>query len=77
MNQCPKCGHQWPDQKRASGGRARWSGMTPEQRSAAARKAAKARWAKKGAKLDLLELSKQQLEAMREINKQLKRRKAK
>ena len=29
------------------GGRARWAGLSPEERSAAARKAVQARWAKK------------------------------
>lgn len=48
MNKCPKCGHQWPDDKRASGGKARWRGMNKKARSAAAAKAAKARWAKSG-----------------------------
>ncbi len=31
------------------GGRARWVGLSPEERSAAARKAVQARWAKKRA----------------------------
>ena len=38
MNKCPKCGHTWPDEKRAMGGKARWTGLTKLQRSAAARK---------------------------------------
>lgn len=46
MNKCPSCGHQWPDDKRAKGGKARWKGTTKKTRSAAASKAAKARWAK-------------------------------
>ena len=46
MNKCPKCGHEWPDDKRAKGGKARWKGTTKKTRSAAAAKAAKARWAK-------------------------------
>jgi hypothetical protein len=45
MNKCPKCGHTWPDAKRASGGKARWHGMTKAQRRKAASDAAKARWA--------------------------------
>lgn len=48
MNECPKCGHQWPDDKRAKGGKARWRGMNKKARSSAAAKAAKARWAKSG-----------------------------
>lgn len=47
MNKCPKCGHTWPDAKRASGGKARWHGLTKKQRSQAASEAAKARWAKR------------------------------
>ncbi len=47
MNKCPKCGHEWPDEKRAKGGKARWQGLTKEQRTAVARKAAQARWAKR------------------------------
>lgn len=46
MNKCPKCGHEWPDDKRASGGKARWRGMTKAQRKRAASEAAKARWGK-------------------------------
>lgn len=46
MNTCPKCGHCWPDEKRASGGKARWRGTTKAQRKRAASAAAKARWAK-------------------------------
>lgn len=46
MNKCPKCGHTWPDKDRAKGGKARWKGTTKKTRSAAASKAAKARWAK-------------------------------
>ena len=46
MNKCPKCGHTWPDTKRASGGKARWRGLTKKQRSQAASAAAKARWAR-------------------------------
>jgi len=46
MNKCPKCGHTWPDTKRASGGKARWRGLSKKQRSQAASDAAKARWAK-------------------------------
>jgi hypothetical protein len=33
MNKCPKCNHEWPDEKRAKGGKNRWKGMTKEQRS--------------------------------------------
>ena len=47
MNTCPKCGHQWPDEKRAKGGKARWRGMSKAQRKQAARDAAKARWARR------------------------------
>jgi hypothetical protein len=46
MNKCPKCGHEWPDEKRAKGGKARWSGVSKEKRSAAAKKAALVRWSK-------------------------------
>lgn len=46
MNKCPKCGHEWPDSKRASGGKARWRGMSKAQRKRAASDAAKVRWAK-------------------------------
>jgi hypothetical protein len=46
MNRCPSCGHEWRDTKRASGGKARWRGLTKEQRSKAASAAAKARWEK-------------------------------
>jgi len=47
MNKCPKCGHVWPDDKRAKGGEARWQGTTKGQRTAAARKAAQVRWEKR------------------------------
>ena len=47
MNTCPKCGHQWPDDKRAKGGKARWRGMSKSQRKQAASDAAKARWARR------------------------------
>jgi hypothetical protein len=30
---CPKCGHEWPDDKRAKGGKGRWKGITKKQRS--------------------------------------------
>jgi len=33
----------------SQGGKARWAGLSPEERSAAARKAVQARWAKKKA----------------------------
>lgn len=46
MNKCPNCDHEWPDEKRAKGGKARWKGTTKKSRSEAASKAAKARWAK-------------------------------
>jgi hypothetical protein len=46
MNKCPKCGHEWHDEKRASGGKARWQGMSKSERAQAASDAAKARWAK-------------------------------
>jgi len=45
MSTCPKCGHKWPDDKRAKGGKARWRGTTKVQRKKAASDAAKARWA--------------------------------
>lgn len=47
MNTCPKCGHQWPDEKRAKGGKARWRGMSKSQRKQSASEAAKARWARR------------------------------
>ena len=46
MNKCPKCGHEWADKGRTKGGKARWKGTTKKTRSAAASKAAKARWQK-------------------------------
>lgn len=46
VNKCPKCGHEWHDDKRAKGGKARWRGMTKTQRKRAASDAAKARWAR-------------------------------
>jgi hypothetical protein len=46
VNKCPKCGHEWPDDKRAKGGKARWRGMSKAQRKRAASDAAKARWAR-------------------------------
>jgi hypothetical protein len=46
MNKCPKCGHEWPDDNRAKGGKNRWKGMTKKQRGEQAKKAADARWAK-------------------------------
>jgi len=48
MNKCPKCGHEWPDDKRAAGGKARWQGVSKAKRSAAAKKAAQARWGSMG-----------------------------
>jgi len=50
MHKCPKCGHEWPDDKRASGGKARWKGTKKKDRSSAARAAALARWKTKPAK---------------------------
>lgn len=47
MNKCPKCGHEWPDDKRAAGGKARWKGVSKAQRKASAQKAAQARWSKR------------------------------
>lgn len=44
---CPKCGHEWPAENQRAGGKARWHGTTKKQRSEAARKAVKARWAKR------------------------------
>ncbi len=49
MNKCPKCGHEWPDDKRAAGGKARWKGTKKKDRSSAARAAALARWKTKQA----------------------------
>jgi len=46
MNKCPECSHEWPDDKRAKGGKARWRGMSKAQRRRAASDAAKARWAR-------------------------------
>jgi hypothetical protein len=46
---CPKCGHPTSDMQR-NGGKARWSGVSKADRSAAMRKAVQARWAKKKAK---------------------------
>ena len=40
---CPKCGHEWKDEGRSKGGKARWKGKTKKERSDAARKAANAR----------------------------------
>jgi hypothetical protein len=48
MNKCPKCGHKWPDEERAEGGKARWQGVPMAERATLARKAAKARWTKEG-----------------------------
>jgi hypothetical protein len=44
MNKCPQCGHEWPDEKRARGGRTTASRLSPEQRRENARRAAQARW---------------------------------
>jgi hypothetical protein len=47
MKTCPHCGGELPpDKGRTKGGKARWKGTTKKTRSAAASKAAKARWAK-------------------------------
>jgi hypothetical protein len=49
MNRCPKCGHEWPDEHRTAGGKARWKGTKKKDRSSAARAAAVARWKTKKA----------------------------
>ena len=43
---CPKCGHEFdaPADNQSKGGHARWKGTKKADRSAAARKAAAARW---------------------------------
>jgi hypothetical protein len=47
MKTCPHCGGELPpDKGRTKGGKARWKGTIKKTRSAAASKAAKARWAK-------------------------------
>lgn len=46
MTTCPKCGHEWPDERSTKGGKARWRGMSKAQRKQATSKAAKARWVK-------------------------------
>lgn len=46
MNTCPKCGHKFKAENQAKGGKARWRGMTAEQRSKAASESVKARWVK-------------------------------
>jgi len=51
MNKCPKCGHEWTDEKRAQGGKARWAGVAAEERKAIARNAANTRWSKSAKKL--------------------------
>jgi len=43
---CPKCGHTFKATNQVKGGKARWSGMSKDQRKQAASDAAKARWAK-------------------------------
>lgn len=43
---CPECGHSFKADNQAKGGKARWRGLTKKQRSQAASKAAKARWAR-------------------------------
>jgi len=48
MKTCPHCGGELPpDKGRTKGGKARWEGTTKKTRSAAASKAAKARWSLK------------------------------
>lgn len=49
---CPHCGHKWeePSANQAKGGKARWKKTTKAERSAVAKKAALARWAKKSTK---------------------------
>lgn len=44
---CPKCGHEWeaPAPQQAEAGKSRWKGVSAKKRSAAAKKAAEARWA--------------------------------
>jgi len=44
--ECPKCGELIPDEARARAGRARWAGVSAEDRSEAARRASGARWQK-------------------------------
>ena len=44
--ECPKCGELIPDDARAKAGRARWAGVSAEDRSEAARRASGARWQK-------------------------------
>jgi hypothetical protein len=46
---CPKCGHPTSDMQR-NGGKARWSGVSAADRSAAMQKAVQARWSKVKAK---------------------------
>lgn len=46
MHQCPECGHRWRDEARASGGKARWKGVSKKKRSEAARLASLAMGAK-------------------------------
>lgn len=47
-HKCTNCGHvdEITPKAQKKGGKARWAGMTPEERSKAASKAAKARWQK-------------------------------
>ena len=42
--ECPKCGEVIPDDARARAGRARWAGVSAQDRSEAARRASGARW---------------------------------
>ena len=46
MITCPSCGHQHEDNRQSLAGRARWAKLTPEERSAAGKQAAIARWFK-------------------------------
>lgn len=47
MKTCPTCKTELPpDRGRSKGGKARWQGTTKADRSEAASKAARARWAK-------------------------------
>jgi hypothetical protein len=50
MNKCPKCGHKWPDDGRAKGGKNRWKGMTKKQRSEEMKRV-RAEGTKKGTKV--------------------------
>ena len=43
---CPKCGYKFTSENQVKGGKARWRGMTKEQRRLVAKKAAEIRWRK-------------------------------